>query len=206
MTTIRLAYTHLNLRWNPFGEANREDTAKLAIVEVGQYVERLKQPGFALQFIGEPGRGKTTHLLALREHFLQAPYFHFAENAPIPPIPTAPLLFLDETQRLPASLRKEIFSRQDSFVVATHKDHWREFAKAGLRYESVNIGGLSISRLKLIIERRIEWARRGPGPVPTVSLPEMAKLIKIYGDNLEAIFARLYDEFQALKEVNDVKL
>ncbi len=206
MTTIRLAYSHLNLRWNPFSETGVEEIPRLAVVEVGQYIDRLKKPGFALQFLGARGRGKTTHLFALHEHFPQAPYYHFAEHAPIPKITQAPLLFLDETQRLPALLRKRIFSRKVSFVVASHMDHRSEFRKAGLEYETIILRGLSLSNLKLIIERRIEWARRGPGAVPTVPASELGKLIEIYGDDLWAIFARLYDEFQVLKEVSDVKI
>ncbi len=203
---IQLAFTHLNLRWNPFGEASSKDLAQLAVVQVEQYVDRLKRPGYALQFLGQMGRGKTTHLLALREFFPQAPYFHFVENAPIPHIPLAPLLFLDETQRLPASLRKHIFSRKTSFVIATHVSHSAEFIKVGLEYETVNLRGLPPTKLKRIIERRIEWARRGPGPVPNVPESGIGKLIKIYGDDLVAILARLYDEIQVMKEISNVKI
>lgn len=207
MTNLRLAYSHLNLRWNPFGTVDFDDVALLAVVQVDQYVQRLNRPGYALQFLGDCGRGKTTHLLALHDFFSQSPYIHFVEGAPIPEIPQAPLLFLDETQRLPRSLRKFIFSRPGvSFVIATHFDHSSEFKKASLDHDSLVLKGLSVTRLAQIVQRRIEWARRSPGPVPSVPDSEIAKLIGLYGDDLGAILSRLYTEFQELKEVSHVQL
>ncbi len=205
MKKLQLAFAHLNLRWNPFGEASMEDIARLAIVQVEQYVDRLRRPGFALQFMGAPGRGKTTHMLALREYFPQAPYFHFAEGAAIPEIPEAPLLFLDETQRLPRALRKRVFSRQASFVIGTHLNHSRELKKAGKECTVIQLKGISVERLDRIIRRRIEWARRCPGPVPAVSLPEVERLIRTYHDDLSGIFSALYEKFQAMEERTDVE-
>ncbi len=206
MTKIHLAFAYLNLCWNPFGDADLEDIPQLAVAQVEQYISHVQQPGFALQFLGQPGRGKTTHLLALRQYFPQAPYLHFAENAAIPEIPCAPLLFLDETQRLSRSLRKQIFNRKVSYVIGTHLDHSFEFRQAGLEYESVHLSDITTAQLNMIIQRRLEWARRGPGPVPTIPESEIAWLIHKYGDNLAAILARLYDEFQVLKEVGDVRM
>jgi hypothetical protein len=120
---LQLPYAHLNLRRNPFGELLLEERAKLAMVEVSRLVEKLRLPGFVVQFIGEKGYGKTTHLLALKEYFPDAPYFHFPENRKIPPIPSAPVLFLDETQQLPRRLRKRLFRRNSAFAISTHEDH-----------------------------------------------------------------------------------
>jgi len=206
MENLRLAYSHLNLRWNPFGEIGIEDISQLAIVQVEQFVDRLQHPGFALQYLGDAGRGKTTHILALHSYFPQEPYIHFLENEKIPEIPLAPLLFLDETQRLPSSLRKRIFSREASFVIGTHIDHSSEYKRTGLEYKSIHLKGITIDRLEMIIQRRIEWARRDFGPVPTFTRSEIARLINLYGDDLNAILARLYEEFQSLEEITDVKI
>lgn len=200
MTSISLAFEELNLRWNPFGEPAVEDAANLAVVDVEAYVERLRKPGFAVQYLGEAGRGKSTHLLALHQFFPDMPYLRFPENTRIPRIPHAPVLFLDETQRLPPSLRKIIFSRKGSFVIGTHEDHSVELEMAHKETVSVYLSGLTPERLEEIIERRIEWARRGPGPIPRFSRPRINGLIEVYGDDLSAILCSLYEEFQALNE------
>jgi hypothetical protein len=198
MTNIRLAYAHLNLRWNPFGAVSVEDVPQLAVLQVEQFVDRLHRPGFALQFLGQPGRGKTTHLLALRQYFPQAPYLHFLEKAEIPEIPPAPILFLDDTQWLPASLRKRLFSRQASLVIGTLSDHTKELMKAGMECDSVYLKGTTVETVETIIQHRIEWARRGPGLVPAVPESEIARLIKEYDGDIRAILSRLYEEFQAV--------
>ncbi len=203
MSKLRLAFAHMNLRRNPFGEASAEDLAQLAVVQVEQYVSRLQQPGFALQFMGDRGRGKTTHMLALRAYFPQAPYFHFAEGAAIPEIPEAPLLFLDETQRLPRTLRKRIFASPVSFVIGTHYDHYSELRKAGKDCKTVLLKGLTSDQLDRIIRRRIEWARRGPGPVPVITPQEIERLIDDYKDDVSAILSNLYEKFQAMEEMTD---
>ena len=200
---LQLPFAHLNLRWNPFGQASVEETPALAVVQVDQYVERLKSQAFALQFMGDCGRGKTTHLLALHAYFPQAPYLHFAEGAPIPEIPEAPLLFLDETQRLPRFLRRQVFSRPASFVIGTHQDHSDEFKKAGKEFQAVYLKGLAAGQLDRIIRRRIEWARRSAGPVPEVTFPEVQRLIRDYGDDVSTILRVLYEKFQAMEEMSD---
>lgn len=201
---FQLAFAHLNLRWNPFGETGLEDVPDLAVVQVEQFVDRLRLPGFAVQFMGKSGRGKTAHLLALHQYFPQAPYLHFDENAKIPHIPHAPLLFLDETQRLPRSLRKRVFARKESYAIGTHYDHSKELKKAGLEYQSVCLKGLTPTQLEQILRRRIEWARRSPGPVPEISPAKVVQLIEEYDDDVRSILDRLYEEFQNLKEVTNV--
>lgn len=101
---ISLAFEELNLRRNPFGEPAPEEMAALTVVEVEQYVEQLSRPGFAVQYLGEAGRSKSTHLRGLHRFFPDIPYLKFPENTRIPKIPHAPVLFLDETQRLPPRL------------------------------------------------------------------------------------------------------
>jgi len=66
---IALPFAHLNLRRNPFGELDLSQRAALAVVDVDRFVRRLAQPGYAVQFTGDRGRGKTTHLLAILRHF-----------------------------------------------------------------------------------------------------------------------------------------
>ncbi len=126
---MNLPFEHLNLCFNPFGELDefeRSDVAVVVDLDLDAVVERLRIPGHAVQFIGNQGRGKTTHLLALRRFFPDAPYVHVGDMEPIPYIPKENLLFLDESQRIPRRSRREIFHRCASFVIGSHCDHTRE--------------------------------------------------------------------------------
>lgn len=158
----------------------------------------LSEPGFTVQFIGDCGRGKSTHLHALRARFPDAPYIHFAEGERPQPIPLAPVLFLDETQRLPWHTRHRLFRREVALALGTHRDHSRELARAGRRVETVHLTGFTTATLRRIIERRIEWARRGPGPVPSLGPGSVARLHDRFDGDLRAIEDHLYDVFQNL--------
>lgn len=198
---IGLPFANLNLRRNPFGEPADEERADLAVVECG-LIDRLEQslsdPGFAVQFMGDCGRGKSTHLHALRARFPGAPYLYFAEGEKPPPIPRASVLFLDETQRLPWHTRGRVFRWDVALVLGTHRDHSRELARAGRKVETVRLAGLTTPTLRRIIERRIEWARRGPGPVPSLGPGSVARLHGRFNGDLLAIEDHLYDVFQTL--------
>ena len=61
-------FAKLNLLRNPFGELVREERIPAAVVDVAAIEPLLNRPRVALQFYGDCGRGKTTHLLALLDH------------------------------------------------------------------------------------------------------------------------------------------
>jgi len=206
MQTIPLPFAHLNLRFNPFGELDRTQRAELAVAEVNALVLRLKQPGFAVQFIDGKGRGKTSHLLAIHRYFKSAPYIRIDEGEGRS-IPNGHPLFLDEMQRIPKWRRKSIFRRPVSFVIGSHRDHTSELHKAGVISRSI-IPGDSVcqERLSLIFQRRIELARRSSGPVPRIPQQTIQKLIGLCGRDVRRMVGILYEAFQNLKEVGDVKL
>ena len=193
-----LPFAHLNLHRNPFGELEFTQRAPLAVVDVDRFVQQLEQPDYAVQFMGERGRGKTTHLLAVMRHFPQAAYVHVGENER-PPIPHGQPLLIDEIQRLPPRRRRRVFRRSVSLALGTHEDVGRELHAAGYRVETVDVGGtLDPRRLQDILNRRIEWARRGPGPLPHVGIETARAMIDRFGDDVRTIEWQLYDLFQNL--------
>lgn len=199
-----LPFAHLNLRRNPFGELDLSLWADLAVVDVDRFLPRLSQPRYAVQFLGDPGRGKTTHLLAIMQHCPQAAYVHVGENER-PRIPHGRPLFVDELQRVPRRLRRRLYRRPVSLVAATHEDLRSELTAAGYEVDSVEVGGaLDARRLGKILDRRIEAARRGPGRLPRVTLPTARSLIDRFGDNLREIQWHVYDLFQNLPGIQDV--
>lgn len=203
---LELPFAHLNLTRNPFGELPLEARGSLAVVDIEPFVSRLQTPGFVLQVLGEAGRGKTSHLLALHRQFPSAPYLHYPEGGPRPSVPDAPLVFLDETQRFSRRERSALFRRASSFVIATHEDHTREFNRADLQHETLHLRGVTSSHLKAIFTRRIEAARRSPGPVPTLDDALIHKLICSFGDDIRASENYLYEVFQALETPRPVTL
>jgi len=208
MTPLGLPFEHLNLRVNPFGELPYDVRARVGVVDVERFVEPLRKPGFCVQFLGDAGRGKTTHLLKLLLEFPDAMYVHLPEDEPPPPIPEGPVVFVDETQRLTRRARARLFGRPGaSFVLGTHEDHSRELERAGLRYETVRVGGApSREDLRRILSARIEDARRGSGPLPTFSDAGLDRLIARFGDDIRGLEHYLYEVFQELTEVGVVEV
>jgi len=112
---------------------------------------------------------------------------------------------IDEIQRLPPRCRRRVFRRPVALAIGTHQDVGPELARAGYRVDTVAVGAaLDAPRLHQIVNRRIEWARRGPGPVPQVGLPTAGALIERFGDDVRRIEWHLYDLFQNLPGIQHV--
>jgi hypothetical protein len=205
---ISASYTHLNLRFNPFGTLTPEEEAAAALpdLDAAVYAARLRRPGTAIQFLGPSGRGKTSHLMALRGYFPAAPYFHIGRGEPVPPFPAAAILFIDEMQRVPRRQRRTLFARRASYVVGSHVDHRREFARARLDYEVIVLGAVTAPRLQAILNRRITVARRHPhGPVPTFTLAAVEMLRACCGADQWAMNGILYDLFETLADARELE-
>jgi energy-coupling factor transporter ATP-binding protein EcfA2 len=183
-----------NLRWNPFEELPLVERPNLA-VDVPSIKFNL---GEAILFLGEKGRGKTTHLLTLHAQHRQAPYIHLPEFGQKPTIPKAELIFLDEAQRLPRLFRSRFWRRAKTWVIASHQNHHPELERAGFVVQVLHLQGLSLSKLEQIVQQRLEWARRGAGDVPQVPKQILQALIEQHGDDLRAIEDALYVWFQKL--------
>ena len=203
---MKPAFSHLNLWRNPFGELSLGEKAQLAIGSFDDYLDTLSNPGFALQILGDMGRGKTTYLLALRKRFPKAPYTYYPEDGPKPKVPLAPLLFLDEMQRFSCRERRLLLKRKASFVLASHQDHSQEFESLGLTYQSIILKGLSKDKLREILERRIEASRRAPGPLPHFDDAALEALLRRFGDDLRSTEDYLYEIFQTLPEISALKI
>ena len=207
---LQLAYSHLNLRRNPFGLVPPALWGQVACV-VGPpllaLAERLALPGQAVLYLGEKGRGKSTHLRALHAaHFPQVPFVYIGAGER-PALPCEPVVFFDELQRVPRRRRAWLFRRRGtSFALSSHVDHTSELRRAGVEVVLVELQGLDRARLQQIVERRVEWVRRGSGPVPWLEDQALDALIDRFGDDLRAIEDHLYEAFQQLQEVGAVEV
>ncbi len=208
MTRPRPAYAHLNLRWNPFGEVPQEERAALAVVDVDAWAARMTRTRTAVQFIGEGGRGKTTRLLVLAERVPDAAYVRVHEGLEAGALtwPDAPALLVDELQLAPPAARQRLYATGAALALGTHEDLADELEAAGYATETRVLSGLEPARLVEICARRIAWARRGPGPVPTVDDEAARTLVAQHGDDVRAIEGRLYDLVQALGTPGPIRI
>lgn len=198
---MRLPFIHLNLRYNPFGELPLSERPHLAVIDPEPFLALLAAERATLQFMGDKGRGKTTHLLTLRS-LRPGPYIHLPEDGPHPAVPaTEPLLYLDESQRLGFWGRRRLFHGAGRLVLGTHTDHTRALRRAGRPVTTVHVGAdLTAERLGAIVSRRIEAARRAEGPVPYVAESGLHQLLARFGNDLRAIEHHLYERLQGLEE------
>lgn len=199
-----------NLFRNPFGELTRDERAELAVVPVegildsicsargaGDAVQFL--PWHAYQMIGECGRGKTTRMLAIGKRFPSASYVYLPEDKPCPAIPAGEPLLIDEAQRMPWKVRRQIFASGATLVLATHKDLSTPLRRAGYTVTTDRIGlSLSVEQLTEILNRRIRASRRDDRlPVPKISNADAAELIRRFGTDVRSIESYLYDIVQS---------
>jgi hypothetical protein len=199
---LRLPFAHLNLRFNPFGEPSREERARLAVVDLPEL-----RPGDPVQLIGDSGRGKTTHLLALRARHEGALYrkLHDGEDlGRAPEWPRAGSIFLlDEAQRLAPRALRGLLRLPLTLALGTHHD-LSPAADRALR--TVRVDAIDVARLRAIVARRIEWARRAPGPVPVVDDGVLAALIARHGSDIRAVEGTLYEAVQRMEEPGHVEV
>ena len=204
---LGLPFAHLNLRRNPFGEVPTEERADLAVVDIEPLVPALRAGRFAVQFLGDKGFGKTTHLLTLRARLPGAPYLHVGEGErpELSELPAGAPLFLDELQRVPRRVRRALFARGHGLALGTHGDYTAELRHAGFEVVTVRPDArLDRQRLAAILAKRIEWARRGLGPVPGIRVETLDELLARCGKDVRAMESVLYERFQALERVCDV--
>ena len=194
-----LAYSELNLHRNPFGELSVAERIECAVVNCSRFLEHLKKQRSAIQFIGDEGRGKSTHLLSLSKTIPDAKYYYLPENGKRPRVRTKGLLIIDETQRLGRWTRKRIFNSNCSLVLGTHQDFANELKTAHRETMFVNLNRPLPPKLLLkMLTKRVAICRRTKENVPRFSLRTVRHLIDLYGNNIRAIERHLYDIFESL--------
>jgi hypothetical protein len=200
-----LPFSHLNLRRNPFGELTANERTALAVVETGAALEHLTQPRSAVQFVGEKGFGKTTHLLSLATHFASASYVHIPEGqrSAIPVI-GEPLL-IDEAQRLTLMQRWQIFRSDRRLILGTHKDCEKDLCRAGRAVLTIAADQFTNeSRVHTLLNARIQCARRADGPIPLITMRTASRLYMQFGSDIRSIEHAMYHTFQQLRNIRDV--
>ncbi len=198
-------WARLNLWRNPFGELTPEERAELAVFADGDLSRCDVGHGQAVQLIGACGRGKTTRMLAIRMRLPEASYVYLPEDEPCPAIPAGCPLLIDEAQRLPRRVRRQIFSTRLPLVLATHDDLQRVLRRFGYSVRTVWIGSENTPELICrMLNRRIEASRLAEGPLPVVSLQQVNRLVDRFGSDVRAIENFLYEQVQTQVTQNQV--
>jgi hypothetical protein len=192
-----------NLRRNPFGELTRDERVSLAVTDVVQWSETLRQAmqhrqRIAIQFIGKAGRGKTTRMLALAAKFPECSYTYVAEEAPCPAIPWGRPILIDEAQRLTHQARQAVTASGAPIVFATHQDLTKVLRASGYDVTTYTIGESNNSSLLCeLAQRRIDASRCDDRPVPQFTREDAERMIHRFGTDFRAIEGFLYDQVQS---------
>ncbi|MEO1526014.1 MAG: hypothetical protein AAFX06_11300 [Planctomycetota bacterium] len=204
-----LRWPGANLCRNPFGELTRQERAELAIVDLEPVLSHLTDanrdrwlPRRAYQFIGECGRGKTTHMLTLHQRFEDSVYVYLPEDEPCPAIPLGSPLLIDEAQRLPRRVLRRVAESGSTLILGTHRDLSRPLRRHDYEVVTHRIGlTLSPAKLATMLNRRIAASRRDPdAPVPSLSLEVAGELTRRFGTDIRGIESYLYDIVQSQVE------
>jgi hypothetical protein len=198
--------SQLNLWRNPFGELSRDERILLAVI--GEHEYELCNIGRweAVQFIGDCGNGKTTRMLCFHKHCPNSSYVYLPEDEPCPSIAEGNPVLVDEAQRLPRRVMKELFATGLPLILATHKDLRKPLEKSGYTVKTVAIGnGNRAEHIQKVLNRRIESSRLSDGQVPTISLNDAKQLHKRFGGDIRSIEHHLYEEYQGAA-VNHAKM
>ena len=203
---LSLPYSELNLRHNPFGELTESERVQVAVVCIDDVVASLKNSGQVVQYVGEKGHGKTTHLLKIRAALPQCGYVHIPEGERRP-VPAGEPVLIDEAQRLTWWQRRQLFGEDRAVVLGTHQDFEAELKKAGRQVTTIAAcGETSLNRLQQIVIDRIEFARREQGPIPTVHRRTLKRLLQSHRGDIRSMLQVLYDALQKMTGPEELEL
>lgn len=193
-----LPWAKCNLCRNPFGELTPDERADVAIVDLDPIARRVAQPRSAVQLIAECGRGKTTRMLALWKSIRTASYVYLSEDGPCPAIPEGNPVLIDEAQRLPKAVLRQILKTGVPLVLATHDDLSRPLRRFDYHVHTQRIEeGNTPELIHRLLNRRIEAARLQEGPLPVLSLGQSRGLVARFGSNIREIENYLYELVQS---------
>ncbi len=192
-------YSVYNLQRNPFGELTRKERAELAVVEeLDEWVAALADGRTAIQFVGDCGFGKTTHLLAIEKRLANAAYVYYPETGPRPVLPRERPVLVDEADRMGWRQHMRLLLGGGPIVIGTHVDYSWRLQRAGFHVMNVNVERYKQpSLLAKILNRRIEASRLFEElPIPKIDEGVAEQLLHRFDSNLRRIEHFLYERFQ----------
>ena len=196
---MRSPYSVYNLHRNPFGELTRAERAELAVVEeMDTWLVALADSRTAIQFFGDCGFGKTTHLLAIEKRLTTAAYVYYPETGDRPALPLERPVLVDEANRMGWRQHWRLLRGAGPIVIGTHVDYSWRLRRAGFHVLHVNVEQpKDPAMLAKILNRRVAASRAIEGlPIPLIDEEFAEQLLKQLGTNLRRIEHFLYEQFQ----------
>ena len=194
----------LNLFRNPFGEFTPAERASMVVQDDDPLVRQLSEPGGAIQFVGECGRGKSSQLLGLSARLERSRFVRMRREATNPPPrERCQVLLMDEVDHVSSRRRAAWAKRAANVAWAVHGDRSKELRRLGFDVLTVRVAqATTSSHLAQIFARRIEACRKGPGKVPQVRSSTVERLLDEHGTDIRAMERELYEEFQAVVQLH----
>lgn len=202
---MKLVFSHLNLKFNPFGELNAEQRKQVCVVNIDSIKDSLNQHAVAIQFLADHGRGKTTHLLSLHKHYPETEYIKlYAGDQPV--FAQQSCRFVDSIENLSKKNRRLLYNKSGSLACTSHTDLSHELKSAGYQVVTKIICQSDEEILKQVFNKRIEFSRRNSGEIPLIKNSHIKNLKFRYGDDIRAMEHHLYEKFQCLERIEYVEM
>lgn len=199
---IDFAYSKLNLRFNPFGELDRQQKIDCAVPRVdisrlANFIASANQERRAVQFLGSRGSGKTTHLWLLNSMFRNFHYLHIPEGA-TRSIPQRTHLMIDEAQRMTWSQRRNGFKKSHRVILGTHRCYATRLRRQGFQTITVNLDRAPEEAwVTRVLERKINYATRISGGAGLRITPNRITILREqFGHNIRQMERHLYELVQ----------
>ena len=191
-------------KFNPFSGLHPEEVLVTLVSSldiqtlIGQIEDETPK---IIQLVGKMGRGKTTHLLYLKQHFPDSPLIqlkkgsiinwdeYFAHNHRV--------FFIDNIQFLSFFKRLWLYRKVPTLVLSSHHNRNLELQLA--RRKTINtlvLEGISQGQLETIIRNRIQLASYNRNLQFDLDNDLLDQLIDQYHDDFRGILNHLYKVFQ----------
>ena len=197
-----LSNEDLRFKHNPFSGVLDQEITQLLVLrfDISWLMRDIEEEKpVIVEFRGKKGRGKTSHLKYLSQHFSKYPLYDLKEYSNFEEIlhERSDVIFIDSIHHLRFSQRLKLYKSGKLLVFTTHVSRRLEGIIARRKIRSVTFRGLDSELLKEIIIKRIRLAMVNSEQVEIrVQESALRKMIRKYGDNVRAIMNNLYDKFQ----------
>ena len=188
--------------YNPFSVVDLEcvEDAIIPQVDMDKIRSILGQTSSChIQLVGKKGRGKTTHLKWISNHFPEYP-IHFlnakSDTSRLISLPSD-VIFIDSIHHMSFLQRLALFKAKKNVIFTTHVSRKLECALSKKSMHSIPCRGIDRDSLKSLLNRRLELASKGRiGEHDVFTDEQVDGLMKKYKDDYRAMIYHLYDKFQ----------